>query len=282
VRRVVAIIFGLTILLSTSPLIFASDVVINEFQVEPNSEQWVELYNKGTNIVDVSGWVIDDNGGSEKYIIPTDTKIDPAGFKVFESSKFNLNTASEDTIRLLQNDIEIDSFSYEESPGSGISFGRDADGTGTWFTYNLSTKDTTNNSSTPLPTATPIPTPTFEPTHTPTPTKIPTLTPTPLPSKTPTLTITPSKAPTTALIHTPIPSKKPSPILTKQIVTPSNYKKQDVLGNRIVEKKDTAVKKTSVSIGDYLGLVFISIGGVFLIACAILVFLTKRKGNLSE
>lgn len=286
VKRITAILFGFLLFIIFSRVTFAADIVINEFQVEPSSSQWVELYNKGISSVDISGWAIDDDGGTEKFIIPNGTQLNSNAFQVFESSKFNLNTSSSDTIRLLNNDEVIDSYNYSKSPGSGISYGRITDGTGDWFTYNPPTKGASNNTVTPLPTTTPSPTntPTPQPA---TPTSVPTNTPAP-PSSTPTKI----PAPTTV---TPTPTKQlsPSPTIvlpTAPKITPYPTLKldksvlgQETIGNELSVSKipsPTVVRIAGSSINN-LGLIFIGIGGVFLIGCGILAFQTLKRTRRS-
>lgn len=130
-----------------------------------------------------------------------------------------------------------------------------------------------------IPTPTPSPTPTMEPSNTPSPTKEPTHTPTPVPSKTPIPTLTPIKTPT-VLKNTLIPTSKLSSILTKLTNVPTDYQKQEVLGNKIVTYETPTAKKSQAIIIDNLGLIFIAIGGVFLIACAILVIATRKRDKI--
>ena len=55
--------FFLFLLILLPQKVLAADVVINEFLVDPDSSQWVELYNKGASPIDIGSWFIDDNGG---------------------------------------------------------------------------------------------------------------------------------------------------------------------------------------------------------------------------
>ncbi|MBI3366623.1 lamin tail domain-containing protein, partial [Candidatus Roizmanbacteria bacterium] len=111
---------------------------INEFFIEPTPQQ-VEIINTGTQSADISGWYIDDNGGSTYYTIPQSSILYPNACLVF-AGDFNLNKSSPDTIRLFNtiapptstNANLIDSFSYKLSSGSGISYLRLPDGTDNW------------------------------------------------------------------------------------------------------------------------------------------------------
>ena len=115
--------------------IFIPQIVINEFLVEPDSDQEVELYNSGNSSVDVSGWFIDDDGGSQKYTIPSGTVLTPGEFKSFKSGLFNLNRTNSDTVRLINGSEVVDSKSYDQSPGAGKSLGRKPDGSDSWLVF---------------------------------------------------------------------------------------------------------------------------------------------------
>ncbi len=184
-------------------------VVINEFQLEPSgASQWAEILNTGPDSVNISGWFIDDNGGSEKYTIPSGSIISANTCISFQSGNFNWNTASSDSARLLNGLTVVDEYSFSESPGSGVSYGRSPDGTGSFTTFTSPTRDKVNSTGqsclappTPTPTPTSTPTPTLTPTPTPTPG--PTVTPTPTPTKTPTPTPTRTLTPAPTLIELP-------------------------------------------------------------------------------
>lgn len=196
-RRVYRFIFGFFIAILVSGLfsfpIFAqdSDIVINEFLIQPTNQQWVELYNKGNDSVDISGWVIDDSetGSTAKYTIPASTSISSHEFKVFEDSHFDFNYASGDKARLLHGAIVIDSYDYTSGSGSGKTYGRSIDGGGMWVVFANPTKGSSNNNSIADPTATFTPPPSTLPTTT------SKLTPTQKPSPTKLLSLTPSQTP---------------------------------------------------------------------------------------
>ena len=127
-----AILIGLLVPISSA---IASDVVINEFQIDPSTLQWVELYNNGSSSVDISGWIIDDNGSpSTKYTIADNTMLPSHTCLVFTSGNFNFNISSADSARLLAGETVLDSYAYPKSPGSNTSFLRLPDGVGEWAT----------------------------------------------------------------------------------------------------------------------------------------------------
>ncbi|MBI3980808.1 lamin tail domain-containing protein [Candidatus Microgenomates bacterium] len=163
-------------------------VVISEFQIEPTNDQWVELFNDASEAADLAGWILDDSGGSEKFIM--EESIEALSFKVFRSGKFNLNK-SEDSLQLFDNvNTLLESFSYNQSPGENISWGKTAEN---FWGICQPTPGDANNCYVPSPT----PTPTF----TPSPTPVPTATLKPSPSATfsptPKITVTNTKTPTT-------------------------------------------------------------------------------------
>lgn len=140
-----------------------SSVRINEFLIDP--VQKVELINIGSSAADISGWFIDDSGGTTYFTIPQDNILHPNSCSVFESD-FNLNKSSTDTVRLFSSVAPpvsssaalIDSFSYKASSGSGITFKRLPDGNGNWTTgsadlgfYNNTSQSCVAASPTPTP-----------------------------------------------------------------------------------------------------------------------------------
>ncbi|HEX7543046.1 MAG TPA: lamin tail domain-containing protein [Patescibacteria group bacterium] len=171
--------FKLIVIIIYSYLIFArpifaqSKILINEFLIDPQPQS-VEIFNSGTESVDISDWIIDDSGGTTFYTIPKDSILFPNQCLVF-SSDFNLNKTSADTVKLINNSqLLIDSFSYKSSSGSGISYFRLPDSSNNWTTgsANLGFYNSNREQKCLFPTLTPTPilTPTTIPTSTITPT----------------------------------------------------------------------------------------------------------------
>lgn len=288
-------ILGVFVFSFFHPLAFAGNVVINEFLVDPDNQQWVELYNNGAEVVDISGWIIDDDGSiTQKFTIPTNTSINTGEFKIFESSLFNLNRTTPDTIQLIKESSIEDSYFYSMGPGVNNSYGRDSDGNGNWVVFNAPTKGSTNNTSVPVPTSTPTLTPTLVPTNTPTPPRTPTPPKTPTPIKTPTPTKTPTPSPTPKNpTNTSIKSSatiKPTTFFTSiiptsvlgestksaNIISPTNEMKTKISPS----PKETIVQGTSKN--DY-SKILIGVGVIFILACGILIFLNhKRNKKVSD
>ncbi len=67
-----------------------ASVVINEVELNPTHGQseWVELYNAGSNTVDISGWtaIITDGAWTGRMAVPAGTIIPSKGFYVISGS----------------------------------------------------------------------------------------------------------------------------------------------------------------------------------------------------
>lgn len=169
-----------------NPVFAVQSIVINEIQT--SSPQSVELYNNGTESMDISGWYIDDSGGSSYYQVPEFTVIQPRGCVSF-TSNFGFNTATADAVRLFTavaapgatNAFLIDSFSYDKISDTSKNYQRIPDGSSIWVAAEPSL-DALNLSG--VTCRSPSPTPTPSPTRTPTPTRVPTFSPTPSPTAT--------------------------------------------------------------------------------------------------
>lgn len=210
--------FFLLFLFIVLPKTVFAAVVINEILPNPSGPsseetEWIELYNSGSDAVNLYEWSLDDiEGGSTQYSIASGSSIPSEGFLVFEKliTGIALNN-TEDTVRLINAGGEIvDSYSYRNST-QDISFGRSSDGGGSWTICTNRTKGTDN--SCPLSTPTPTPTPTVTPSKTPTPT--PTNTPNPSPTKT-LIAVIPTA------ILTRIPTKAPTALVADEILSGSS------------------------------------------------------------
>ena len=142
--------------------ITTSTVVLNEIYAasgstldEPFNTEWVELFNLGTETVDVEGWSIgelwSDNeqlhnisvantcepGALVGYARPVqdtdDTSIEPGGFLVIEPCSGQSRIASGgDTISLYNAENELQDTVTYQSLASGQALARVPDGDGTW------------------------------------------------------------------------------------------------------------------------------------------------------
>ncbi|HEY63693.1 MAG TPA: hypothetical protein G4O02_03900 [Caldilineae bacterium] len=123
-------------------------------------DEWIELYNLGSTVIDLGGWVLDDvpDGGSTPYVIPPGTQLAPHGFIVFFRSQTGLalNNAA-DEVRLLAPDGSLrDRLAYSRAQ-SDVSFARTIDGMGGWTDQYPPSPGRPNQPPTPTPTPTPAP-----------------------------------------------------------------------------------------------------------------------------
>ena len=128
------------------------DLCINEFMAnnnaaimnsEGNYPDWIELYNRGNESINLGGMYLSDDLTVPKWQFPTDTTIDPKGFLVVwadsSSSEGSLHTsfslnASGEAISLFASDgkSSIDSIVFDKQM-SDFSYGRQPDGSSNWY-----------------------------------------------------------------------------------------------------------------------------------------------------
>lgn len=88
-----------------------SDVVINEIVSDPadDENEFVELFNRTRNTIDLQGWWFEDGGESKTPLVGT---IEQNGFVVIEGIKGNLNNSGDRIVLFDPNGKEIDSLTY--------------------------------------------------------------------------------------------------------------------------------------------------------------------------
>ncbi|WP_031003745.1 lamin tail domain-containing protein [Streptomyces sp. NRRL F-5727] len=107
----------------------ADDVRVNEVVTTGSVEDSIELYNKGTAAVDVSGWILKDDNDSSRYTIPAGTTLAPGAFRAFDvHGKFGLGSSDKARLYLADGSTLVDSHSW--SSHSAPSWSRCPDGTG--------------------------------------------------------------------------------------------------------------------------------------------------------
>ena len=188
-KRIFFLLLGAFIFLLLPPAVFGQDVVINEFSAL-SSPEWVELYNRGGEIISLIGWEIRDGTTTNK--VDLTGLICPFSFRVFYFTKSILNNDG-DEIRLINNaGKEINKIVYfsELIPACSAtqSVGRKPDGGDFWEIFSSLTPQ---DDICLLPTPTLLPSPVL-----PTATSVIaiTATPTPSPTKMPTPSPRPAKA----------------------------------------------------------------------------------------
>ncbi|MGW4649102.1 lamin tail domain-containing protein [Kitasatospora sp. NPDC004289] len=107
----------------------ADDIRINEVVTTGSVNDSIELYNKGTAPVDVSGWVLKDDSSSSNYTIASGTTLAPGAFRAFDvSGSFGLGSSDKARLYLPGGSTLVDSFTWTSH--SAPSWSRCADGTG--------------------------------------------------------------------------------------------------------------------------------------------------------
>ncbi|WP_307795259.1 lamin tail domain-containing protein [Actinacidiphila acididurans] len=107
----------------------ADDVRINEVVTTGNVNDSIELYNKGTAAVDISGWILRDENKSPSYTIAAGTTLAPGGFRAFDvHNSFGLGSSDKARLYLPDGSTLVDSFSWTDH--SNPSWSRCPDGTG--------------------------------------------------------------------------------------------------------------------------------------------------------
>lgn len=188
-----------TLVPSNTPTPIHDGIVLSEFMPAPSQgNEWVELYNNNSTVVNLAGWSIDDGpGGGAKITIGANVSVEAHGYIVISLSS-NLLNNSGDTVQLInQFNQVIDSYSYTNALNDA-SYNRDA--FGNWYqTFSTSP----GMANIPLPTATNTPTPSNTPEPTPTNTATPTRTPSPTRTETPTREPTETRTPSPTRTETP-------------------------------------------------------------------------------
>ena len=155
---------------AASPIDLYEDIFINE--MAPNSstyadangdvEDWIELYNGGTEPVNIGGLFLSDNPNNLlKWQIAASEVIDPGDFAIIYADKepergglhavFNLKADGETVIlsQVMDNELVIlDSITYPAVPAFA-SYGRTTDGDSDWTFFGEMTPDAPNEEGSP-------------------------------------------------------------------------------------------------------------------------------------
>lgn len=102
--------------------VYPKKITINEFLPSPvgkdAEEEWIELYNDSDQIINISGWQLDDeDGGSKPFTFPENTLIAPKSYLVFSRQATNiaLNNDSDKVRLLLSTGVVFQEVSYEKA-----------------------------------------------------------------------------------------------------------------------------------------------------------------------
>ena len=127
---------------STTPaptlVTYSDQIIINELMINPEDSdadnEYVELYNKSSSEVDVSGWIITDTQGSvKKFTIPAETKIASQEYLVFYSTDTRLvfNNSGDGAKLFWPNETLTDATPANSGPAKDdMSYSKDGDN---WF-----------------------------------------------------------------------------------------------------------------------------------------------------
>lgn len=135
-----------------------SPVVINEVESNGGTPgDWVEVYNRSTETIDISGWtIVDNNAGHTPAPAPAATVLAPGGFFVYEESLLGFGLGSGDSATLADaSGTVVDSTTWLDHVD--VSWARCADGDGDFRATPASTKGALNACS-DVPGETPAPT----------------------------------------------------------------------------------------------------------------------------
>ncbi|MFF7813854.1 lamin tail domain-containing protein [Streptomyces sp. NPDC007945] len=105
------------------------DIRVNEVVTTGSVEDSIELYNRGTSTVDLSGWILKDDNNSSKYTIASGTTLAPGAFRAFDvHGRFGLGSSDKARLYLPDGSTLVDGHAW--SAHSSPSWSRCPDGTG--------------------------------------------------------------------------------------------------------------------------------------------------------
>ncbi|WP_030319553.1 lamin tail domain-containing protein [Streptomyces flavochromogenes] len=107
----------------------ADDIRINEVVTTGSVDDSIELFNKGTAAVDISGWILKDDDASHTYTVPAGTTLAPGTARAFAvAAAFGLGSSDKARLYLPGGSTLVDSYGW--SAHSAPSWSRCPDGTG--------------------------------------------------------------------------------------------------------------------------------------------------------
>lgn len=109
-------------------------VILNEFlaHTDPPQLDFIELHNRTTQPVDLSGWILTDSIATNRFRIPSGTRIDPGGHLVFDETVlgFRLSAAGETAMLLVPDASRVADIVRFGGQENGVSSGHAPDGSG--------------------------------------------------------------------------------------------------------------------------------------------------------
>ncbi|MBW2965783.1 carboxypeptidase regulatory-like domain-containing protein [Candidatus Woesearchaeota archaeon] len=126
----------------TPPVVNTGDVRLNEFMANPSSgSDWVEIYNNDVNIINLTGWVLNDSLTTSSMATLSGV-INPGEFLSVDVGA-RLNMGGDDIILIDSALTTVDSHTYTSSQ-SDVAVGRYPDATGSWQDMGTATPGSAN------------------------------------------------------------------------------------------------------------------------------------------
>jgi hypothetical protein len=285
------LILLLLFFLFTKPVLAVEPIIKITNYSSNSSPEWVEINNQTDTAIDINNWTIRDGNSNLTDDLTITGCLSPHSYVTFYHNSGWLNDSSPETISLydISNSL-IDRLSYSKGQ---LNLNPRSDNTCVPNPTPLPT-----SIPTPIPTATPIPLPTITPL--PTPTNTPHPTNTPIPTNTPTHipTLTPTPTVTSVPTFTPIPTIKPTITPTidlnqynssdestiSAIFEPSsviNSVTEEITLDTVTPTSEPILGETTTTKRNFLPLIFICLGGIFLLAPLIIAKI-KSKPNVKK
>lgn len=133
---------------SELPLVYLNEILADPEESDAENE-FIEIYNAGTESVDLIGWKLDDaredDGAYEFLNTEIDYFLEPGGYLVLfrPETGITLNNDVEEVALFDANGIQIDFFDFN-SQSSGVSWGRSPEDAQTWLTFKTPTPGSEN------------------------------------------------------------------------------------------------------------------------------------------
>lgn len=127
----------------------SAGIVINEVASSGDPDDWIELYNGGSESVDLGGWTLTDSDPTHTHVFPGGQTIGAGGYKLLlrnEAGAFTFGLGSADSVVLYDAaGLVVDRVDWAEGASPvGTSYGRVPNGTGDFETLVEPTPATEN------------------------------------------------------------------------------------------------------------------------------------------
>ena len=124
---------------SAEPSVSATGLVINELAASGVPDDWVELYNGGTESIDLGGWTLTDSDPLHTHVFPGGQTIGAGGYKLLlrkEAGAFTFGLGAMDSVVLYDDSgLIVDRVDWAEGASpADTSYGRIPNGTGDFET----------------------------------------------------------------------------------------------------------------------------------------------------